>query len=285
MAFLTPFNLKATGLASQNKNFDFLARFGYTGHNKHMKKLLLALPILLGVTLAGRVSAAEPTSCDLSQEYKSFLAATEAPSYTQAAIQRELESRIDLLNATIDCAKEELQALKNGLSDAANAKATEVRDRVFGAIDDGVRFYDIKKSVLSGQGIQGTKDVAREIKDWREANYNSLLGRVQNFLIWNDNQKIFDIASDRISQSQFIVSSLKIIDSQEAQNFLSAARDNWNEASNLNNRAGDAISQGLTPDETIDIIKQSLSTLATAYKSFLGIGSRLTGEVSTSTNQ
>lgn len=264
-----------------------ILRFLVTGGIiNHMKKLLLALSITIGVTSAGYAFAADGATCDLSAQYKDFLSATQAPSYSQEAVQRELGARIKLLSATIGCAEKDLQTLKASLPDPANGKVGQVRDRVIGAIDDADRFYELKKSTLAGQGIQGTKDLAQDIKNWREANYNNLLGRVQNFLVWNDNQKFFDTASDRLSQSQFVVTSLKIIDDQNAQNLLSAARDNLSGANDLNNRAGDAIARGATPDETMDIIKQSLSSLAVAYKSFLGIGNQLSGTVvATSTNE
>ncbi|MDO8504656.1 MAG: hypothetical protein Q7S36_02270 [Candidatus Liptonbacteria bacterium] len=250
-----------------------------------MKKLLFALPFLLLVTVTNTAFSAG-SACDLSREYATFQEATKYTSYSAEDIQRELRSRMVLLNATIDCATKDIDSLKADISEAGNDEAIEsVRGRVLDALGEATRFYSLRKASIKDQGIQGTKDLAKEVRNWRDNNYQNLADRVKNFLVWSDNQFLFEKASERLSQSQFVVTSLKLLENQDSEKLYYDAKSKLENAENLNQRAGDALAKGLVSDETLGIIKSSLVALSDTYKSFLEISGELTKVLPTGENE
>ena len=241
-----------------------------------MKKLLILLPLAFLVTGATSVYASETPSCDLSREYESFVSATKYPSYSPEDIQKELSARMALLGATIDCATKDIESLMAEIAVPGNDMVEEVRGRVLESLEGAIRFYSLRKDSIKDQGIQGTKDLAREIRIWRDNNYQVLADRVKNFLVWESNQALFEKASERLSQSQFFVTSLKFLENQDAEKIYFDAKSRLENAEDLNKRAGSAISNGLPSDETLNIIKRSLVALSDTYKSFLEISGQLT---------
>lgn len=247
-----------------------------------MKKLLIAVPFLALVTLV-RPANASAGSCDLTDKYKTF--ADSVQNGQGSDIQRELSARRELLSATIDCAKADLYDLKDQVSADENDKTATVRERVLDSIDEGIRFLDIRRVTLGDQGIQGTKDIARDIKGWRDNNLQILSDRVKNFLFWSGNQPLFEKASDRLSQSQLVVTSLKILENEDAQKVYFDAKTKLDNALSLNNKAGDAIARGISSDETLGLIKDSLGALSDTYKNFFDISDKLNGPSDNSGNK
>ena len=240
-----------------------------------MKKLLISLPIIIGVTVMGVALAAENT-CDLTSQYKVFAEATQKPSYSSEDIQEELSARWALLGATINCAQNDVDALRASVPDAENDQAELVRDRIMDSLNEAGRFYKLKENSIKDQGIQGTKDLAKEIRAWRETNHENLANKVRNFSVWNKNQNLFDKASDRLSQSQFVINSLKLLETEDSQKLYYDAKSSLDVARELNRKAGDAIANGLSSDETLLLLKSSLETLSDTYKKFLAISGELT---------
>ncbi len=241
-----------------------------------MKKLLILAPISLLVTIAAPVFGAERV-CDLAEEYKVFAKATQNSSYSQEDVQKELAARVALLSSAIGCAREDVIGLKDQMlaEDNNSDSAAAIKERVVESLDEAIRFYDTKKNSLKDQGIQGTKDSAREIKAWRDNNYNQLFGRVKNFILWNSNQPLFKKAYDRLSQSQLVVTSLKVLENEDSEKTYYEAKTKLETAQELNKRAGDAIARGVASEEAFGIIKDSLEALSNTYKNFFEISGKL----------
>lgn len=237
-----------------------------------MKRLLLFGPAAILVTLAHPALAAKET-CDLTAEYKALASIIQ----TQEDIQKELSARVSLLSATIACAREDVIVLKSQVLADDTSAAQEARERLTEALDEAIRFYDIKKDSLKDQGIQGTKDIAREIKSWRNNNYAQLSGRVKNFVLWSANQPLFEKASDRLSQSQLVVTSLKVLEleNKDSGKIYFEAKTRMESAEELNRKAGDAIARNAPSEETFGVIKDSLEALSNAYKNFFEISGQL----------
>ncbi|TSC60594.1 MAG: hypothetical protein LiPW15_472 [Parcubacteria group bacterium LiPW_15] len=241
-----------------------------------MKKLLIFVPVSLLVTISLPAFAAEKT-CDLSGEYKSFALAVQNPSYSQEGIQKELSARASLLSVAIGCAREDVIDLKNQIltDDNTSDSANQIKERVVESLDEAIRFYDMKKDSIKDQGIQGTKDLAREIKVWRDSNYDQLSGRVKNFMLWSSNQSLFEKASDRLSQSQLVVTSLKVLENEDSEKVYYDAKLKLETAQKLNGEAGAAIARGASSEETFGMIKNSLEALSNTYKNFFEISGKL----------
>lgn len=239
-----------------------------------MKKLLILAPAALLVTLASTASAAEKT-CDLNAQYKVFASATQNQSYSTENIQKELSARASLLSAAIDCAREDVINLKKQVLADDSDSTKNARERIIESLDDAIRFYDSKKNSIKDQGIQGTKDLAREIKSWRDNNYDQLSARVKNFFLWSANQSLFEKADDRLSQSQLVVASLKVLENEDSQKVYYDAKLKLEAAQELNRKAGDAITRGIASEETFKIIKDSLEALSNTYKNFFEISGKL----------
>lgn len=239
-----------------------------------MKKLLIWAPITVLVTLSGTALAAERT-CDLTEKYKVYASATQNSSNSMEDIQKELSARASLLRGAIDCAREDIIELKNQVLPDDVDSAKTAKERVVESLDDAIRFYDMKKESIKDQGIQGTKDLAKEIKAWRDNNYDQLSGRVSNFITWSANQPLFEKASDRLSQSQLVVASLKVLENEDSQKIYYDAKSKLENAQMLNKKAGDAIAHGVLSEEAFGIIKNSLEALSDTYKNFFEISGKL----------
>lgn len=254
-------------------------RFSVTRHILIlMKKLLFVLFAIPGVTLAGQAFAST-TPCDLSQQYKAFTSAVQNSYNPQGDIQRvikeELSARASLLGTTIDCARADVVDLKDQVLSDDNNSAKQAKDRLVGSLNEAIHFYDAKKDSIRDLGIQGTKDLAKEIKTWRDGNYDQLAGRVKNFLLWSSNQPLFYKASDRLSQSQIVVTSLKLLNNEDSQKVYYDAKSGLENAQNLNDKVGRAIADNISSEEVFQMIKDSLNALSDTYKNFLEISGKL----------
>lgn len=240
-----------------------------------MKKALIVTIFFAGVTLVPRAFAAE-SECDLKPQYKNLQDAVASNIYgSSEEVRRELSARADLLSSTIDCAVKELDNLKSQVSDAESDDNKDITSRLEGSLDEAKRFYAIHKDNIKDQGIEGTKGLAKDIRSYRNSTQIEIENRVANFLFWNNNQALFSKANDRLSQAKVVVASLKLLENDNAESQYNEAKQNLDHALDLNHRAGEALTKGLSSDDTLSLIKDSLSSLSSAYGSLVNIGEKL----------
>ncbi len=192
----------------------------------------------------------------------------------QNGLLAELAARRALLTRTVNCAKDDAQALQSNLNAALSigGDAKTIQVQLSGRLDDALTYYDLELGKVQGAGIAGTQAIAKEILDSRASNYGPLTGQVKNFTLWAENQELFTAANDRLGGVTNIVSFFEQAgQNNELQSNLAAAQSLMQIAKNENDAAKNALLQSLSPDQSLLFIQQSLQSLARAYQKFSDI--------------
>ena len=226
----------------------------------------LALPLSLSVARAADAPAgAGAASCVITPADLDAIGAAQADGFAA-----ELAARRALLARTIGCAKEEVQTLQDGLNsmDVADDDETLLTQLV-NKLGDAGNYYDIELAKVNGAGIAGTKAIAREVYDWRQANYRPLAGQVADFTLWSTNQNLFLTAATRLTQTRNTVLFItRTAPQSDLQNAFANAEALVQAANEKNLEAKSALLRFLPPDESLALIQRSLQSLADAYKRF-----------------
>lgn len=190
-----------------------------------------------------------------------------------AEVQAELTARKQLVAKVIDCGKNEAQSLSSALGTAPGATgAQSIKDQLSGKLNDANNFYDIESGKLLDAGIAGTQSIAKEILAWRQGTYAPLSGEVGNFIIWAQNQVLFNTAQSRMNQTERAVSFIESASGgADIQSAFNDAKGAFNGALNQNAAAQTALAQFLPPDQTLALIKGSLKSLSDTYQKLFDV--------------
>ncbi len=187
-------------------------------------------------------------------------------------INQELAARKNLLSKTITCAKNDAQSLRATMAGASVSAADEnIKSQLLGNIDVAIDYYNLELGKLNDSGIKETEQIAQEVLSWRASTYVQLAGRVDNFILWSENQNLFETASARMAQITPMVSFLSQTNNSDLANAFSAAQTSFAAAKNENASARSAIVQSLSSDQTLGVIKQSLQSLSDTYQNFFNV--------------
>lgn len=187
-------------------------------------------------------------------------------------INQELAARKDLLLKTITCAKNDAQSLRAIITNVSISPADrDIQSQLSGKIDDAINYYNIELEKLNGSGIKGSEQIAQEVLSWRANIYTDLAGSVDNFVLWSENQGLFQTASARMAQITPMVSFLSQANNSDLAGAFSAAQTSFNTAENENAAARNALAASWSSDQTLGIIKQSLQSLSDTYQNFFNV--------------
>ena len=238
-----------------------------------MRKTLFGFLAILSAfyPLSAPQTAKAEDICDLSTKYKAYTEAAKENNYSEEGLAKELSARKDLLSGSIDCAKLDVDSLKESLSKSPEDVSSDLRNGLLNSLEEASKYYNQKQSTLDALGIQGLKDTAKSIYNWRENNFSVLAKRIKNYLVWEENQDIFTKTEDRLKQINSLVSSLKMIEDPSLQNALSKASGNLLNARDENNKAKSSLERNLNSDEVLSLMKKSLEYLSNTYGNFLEI--------------
>ena len=194
-------------------------------------------------------------------------------------IKQELAVRKLLVGETIDCAQQEVQALQTSLaSTSAPSSAQQLQSQLAGDLDEATGFYNNELAKLNVVGIAGTKQIAQEVLTWRAGTFLPLGENVNNFILWAQNQDLFSTAQTRMAQTQRAVSFIESATPNPAlQTALASAQSSFDDAETENTAVEAALTQNLSPDQTLGLIKQSLSSLSDTYKGFSNVSTIVSG--------
>ena len=210
------------------------------------------------------------TTADIAQ----IVAVQNDPTLAYAdEIKQELVLRKLLVGETIDCAQREVQMLQASLaSTSAPGSAQQLQSQLTGDLTEATGFYSNELAKLNVVGLAGTKQIAQEMLTWRAGTFLPLSENVNNFILWAQNQNLFSTAQTRMTQTQRAVSFIEGATPNPAlQTALNSAQSSFNDAQTKNAAAEQALTQNLSPDQTLGLIKQSLSSLSDTYKGFSNV--------------
>jgi hypothetical protein len=232
----------------------------------------LGVPVAHAATATGAAVADE---CGITQADVAQIAAVQNdPTLAYAdEIKQELALRKLLVGETIDCAQQEVQTLQTSLaSTSAPSSAQQLQSQLVGDLNEATGFYNNELAKLNVVGIAGTKEIAQEVLTWRAGTFLPLGENVNNFILWAQNKYLFSTAQTRMMQTQRAVSFIESATPNPAlQTALNDAQSSFNDAQSENTAAEAALTQNLSPDQTLGLIKQSLSSLSDTYKGFSNV--------------
>ena len=245
----------------------------------------LGAPVAYAATTTAHVAATTPATtadeCGITQaDVAQITAVQNDPTLAYAdEIKQELVLRKLLVGETIDCAQREVQMLQASLaSTSAPSSAQQLQSQLAGDLNEATGFYDNELAKLNVVGLAGTKEIAQEVLTWRAGTFLPLSENVNNFILWAQNQNLFSMAQTRMTQTQRAVSFIEGATPNPAlQTALNSAQSSFNDAQTENTAAEQALTQDLSPDQTLGLIKQSLSSLSDTYGGFSNVSTIVSG--------
>lgn len=186
---------------------------------------------------------------------------------------QELAVRKQLTGKTLTCAQAEVVTLQETLASATTTADTkDIQSQLLSDLTDATNFYNIETVKLSGAGISGSKAIAREIIAWRAGTFVPLEGKINNYLLWTQNQSLFDTAQSRMDQTQRAVAFMESASANsDLQNAFNDAYASFQSAKQENSSARNALEQSLPPGQSLAFIKQSLDSLSDTYQKFFAV--------------
>ncbi|MEK7195395.1 MAG: hypothetical protein AAB655_01735 [Patescibacteria group bacterium] len=243
-----------------------------------MKTTKVAAAILIFIALGiGTIptlgaTSSDPAECGLKQEkFGELKSIRENPALDYAqATKQELELRKELLRETLGCITKEAADMKSKLDDVntSDDAAKKIKVQLSRVIEDAIGYYGLQKTQIDNLGLQGSKDFSKNLLAWREGNYKPAAQLASNFIIWSENQNVFETASIRIDQVKRTVELLrvaKIDDYAKIQNLWTGIQGEFDGAARYNQRAEESILSFAPADESSELIKLSLRTLSDTY--------------------
>lgn len=234
-----------------------------------------AASYLAFLPMAGRAASAE--ACDLSQGMAALAAAENQPAGGYSLLA-ELNARKSLLAQTIACAKSETTALEDQLAPTvlADSSLQGLKDRFAGDLGELISYYDAQSARVPDMGIQGIKNLAQEILDWRSAYALPRETVAANFILWNQNQPLFAAAESRTQELAKAAASLSIVSQgSDMQQNLEDAQSHLKDALAANQSAEASFSSATAATDSGAYLSSSLNSLAAAYASLLKLNDTL----------
>jgi hypothetical protein len=239
--------------------------------------LLVAGAVFVSVSVG--TSAAHAAECGVTAgDIAQITAVQNDPTLTNAQeINAELALRKQLVGKTITCAQQEVQTFRTSLaSTTVGSDAQPLQSQLLSDLDSASNFYDLELAKLNGVGIAGSEAVAQEVLAQRAGTFLPLSENVNNFILWAQNQNLFDTAQTRMTQTQRAVSFLESATPNAGlQTALDNAQSSFNDAESQNAAAKAALAQGLSPSQSLSLIKQSLDSLSATYQSFFNVSTMI----------
>ena len=240
---------------------------------KFLIPVMLVVPLFSVIILRPQAARAAGDCAISTNDLSAIQAIQSDPNLSYLdEIKQELAARKRLLSKTITCAENDAKSLKsevNGLSVAVSDK--NLQSQLSGKIDDAINYYNIELGKLNDSGILGSELVAQDVLSWRANTYMQLSSNVDNFVLWSQNQDLFQTASARMAQITPMVSFLSQANNSDLASAFAAAQASFNTAESENSSARNALLQFLSPDQTLGMIKQSLQSLSDTYNDFFNV--------------
>jgi hypothetical protein len=215
-----------------------------------------------------------PSAADIAQ----ITAIQNDPTLTPSQeLSQELALRRQLVGETIACAEQEAQTFQTNLATTTvESDAQPLQAQLLSDLGSATEFYNLQLTKLSGAGIAGTEAIAQEVLAWRAGTFFPLSENVNNFILWAQNQDLFNTAQTRMADTQRAVSFLESASpNPNLQSAFDSAQSSFNDAESENAAVKAALAQGLSPEQTLALIKQSLSSLSGTYQGFFNVSTQI----------
>jgi hypothetical protein len=236
----------------------------------------LIAALTLAVPLLGRAQSASPANCDDFTSGIGKVTALEQDTEHDYldTLRAELTVRRSLLAGILQCAAQNTAQLAAGLQalPPSSPDIETLRQQYLGKLADIARYYAFQETRISDLGLQGSRNFAYDLREWRRSNDAPVSAATIDLILWLKNQPLFKTAQDRIDQIGRTVSAFKLADNNNLEDSFTAAQQSFQDAKQLNDAAHQALAHFSTTDDPLPLIKQSLETLSDTYQRFSDMG-------------
>lgn len=225
--------------------------------------------ILLGAFLVPAVFAPSAKAAPLcSLESSSFSA---LKSNETAELVKNLEIRKGLLKKVVQCMKEEVDELRIQLDKtvAIDPSMRALRGYLFIALENANRRYEEDIEKIPNVGLHSSKEIAKNLREWRANTFIKDRERIYNFITWSDNESLIETAGKRLRESERGVQLLKIVEQSEIQDLYKEAQGHYRATQDFHAQARNTFINGLDPSSSM---KLSLDALSRTYELFIKLG-------------
>lgn len=159
----------------------------------------------------------------------------------------EFESKKILLDSVISCSIKELEEIKLELNNLRKLENEDgkIREIFILKIEELSEFFkeknDIFKEIKNDQ--EKTKELAKEILDWRQNTYSPFIKKVVNFTYLFKQKNIIGIAEVRLNKISSSLKKMLSIENKEINDLLLSSSKKITSASELNNKAYSLINE------------------------------------------
>lgn len=243
---------------------------------RRLHSVILGGGVIMMLTTPGMgfaQSATGQVSCDFSAKLNtlSTIQKNQTSDGRQTIIQ-ELRVRKEMLASILMCATQEIKTIETSLEGAPIAKnepqLEELRTQFEDQLTEVINFYQSQLAKINDLGLQGSKDLARTILRWRTSNVVPLKGNVASFLLWRENQGLFQAADDRFSEITRALQALDLAEHRDIKTLLDTSEKNLDDAKTMNEEIKKTFESKEIPDDMFARIKASLASLAATYQTF-----------------
>lgn len=239
-----------------------------------MRKTLVFIVLCAFALGAGSSASAQTAdaSCDFSAQIKELRSVQANMSLNILQEMRaEIAIRRALLPAVIACDEQEIVALTAALDSLPGEfKSMPAYGKTLEGFASALRYYEERRSGIPTMGLQGLKNTARAVAEWRSETYLPLVELADNFILWAGNQEFLDRASGRLAQVKNLALPLKLVSHDDINERFEEARVRIESAFVENDKARDALNKGLAADGLAHI-QASLQAIADTYQIFFKI--------------
>lgn len=179
---------------------------------------------------------------------------------------KEIELRKEILLNIFKCL---ISESKNYISVLEKMNITkpavvDMRIKLINELNKTIDYYEFRKAQVYNLSLDGLKYTAKSLKEDRESRFIPLNQKINDFILWNKNEELFNTAKNRISDVEKVIKIFKPEDNQEIRDLLNDILNKLELALNKHNEAWNAIDLSTDKKSSI-LIQESLSELLNVY--------------------
>lgn len=188
---------------------------------------------------------------------------------------QEFNLRKEILESVLDCLIYEAESYKSILNDLNIKKPEDLNFKqiLIKKLNEQLDYYYFRKKLISQLTLEGIKYTAYSIKEERSGRFLPINSTINNFILWNKNDELFELAKNRASEIQKTMQVLKIEKGEDFKKLFDEAINNLDSAIQKHNQAYEAIIAWKN-EWAYNLIQESLQELLSTYNSFFEISQK-----------
>ena len=224
-----------------------------------------AAAVLLALPLARFSALAATGSCTFGAELEELQKINDPSA--------ELTARKKFFASIVDCGVRDIKNLKANLEGVSlpDTETKNARAQIMGELDEAIGYYNKQNLAVLGAGMRGTKEVARNLLEWRSIYYLPLSQKAITFVMWAKNQNLMQAAEQRLGDIKKTINNLNLSENAELTALAREANGNLENALQANELARRTFLRNYIYEDALALIRTSLEKLSQTYRNFFDL--------------